>query len=94
MKPENHTSVSLEAILPGKVLPRLRRAAELEGRTLADFVVTAADEAACRTIERREVIRVSAKTHRLLSKALLDPPKPTARLKKAGKRYRETYGIG
>lgn len=37
----------------------LKRAAEIEGRTLTDFVVAAAHEAAKRTIEDNEVIRLS-----------------------------------
>ena len=37
----------------------LKRAAEIEGRTLTDFVVTAARDAAMRTIEEAAVIRLS-----------------------------------
>jgi uncharacterized protein (DUF1778 family) len=49
----------LEARLPNEVLSRLKRAAEIQGRTLTDFVVAAADEAACRAIEQTEIIRLS-----------------------------------
>jgi uncharacterized protein (DUF1778 family) len=43
-----------EARLPNDVYALLKRAAEIEGRTLTDFVVSAAREAACRTIEATE----------------------------------------
>ena len=44
----------LEARLPNDVHALLKRAAEIEGRT--DFFVSAAREAACRTIEATEII--------------------------------------
>ena len=40
------TNARLEARLPIEVMVRLKRAAEIQGRTLTDFVVAAADEAA------------------------------------------------
>jgi len=71
---------------------RLRRAAEIRGRTLTDFVVAAADEAACRAIEETEIIRLSMEGQRQIAAAILDPPPPTAALRRAAKRYRELAG--
>jgi uncharacterized protein (DUF1778 family) len=51
MKPETPSTARLEARLPHDVMVRLKRAAEIQGRTLTDFVVAAADEAACRAIQ-------------------------------------------
>jgi uncharacterized protein (DUF1778 family) len=45
--------------MPIDVLKRLERAAEIQGRTVTDFVVGAADEAACRALEQTEIIRLS-----------------------------------
>lgn len=67
----------------------LKRAAEIEGRTLTDFVVTAALEAALRTIEANEIVRLSVESQRILAEALLDPPAPNAALAKAARRRRE-----
>jgi uncharacterized protein (DUF1778 family) len=78
--------------LPGEVYSLLKRAAEIEGRTLTDFVVTAAREAACRTIEQTEIIRLSVEDQRQVAESLLHPPAPTAALKKAFKRRRELFG--
>ena len=92
MKQENLANGRLEARLPQAVLARLKRAAEIQGRTLTDFVVAAADEAACRTIEQSEVIRLSLDDQRRIAEAILRPPTPTAALKKAARRHRELFG--
>jgi uncharacterized protein (DUF1778 family) len=47
MKQEPPPTARLEARLPIDVMARLKRAAEIQGRTLTDFVVAAADEAGC-----------------------------------------------
>jgi uncharacterized protein (DUF1778 family) len=84
----------LEVRLPSDLLARLKRAAEIQGRTLADFVVAAADEAACRTIEQTEIIRLSAEDQHQIATAILDPPVPTAALKKASRHHRNVFGVG
>ena len=58
----------LEARLPHDVMARLKRAAEIQGRTLTDFVVVAAaDEAACRAIQDTEIIRLSIEGQRQIA---------------------------
>jgi len=94
MKQTANAPARLEARLPSAVLARLKRAAEIQGRSLTDFVVTAADEAACRTIEHTEIIRLSLADQRRFAQALLRPPAPAAALKKAARRYRELFGAG
>ena len=83
----------LEARLPHDVMTRLKRAAEIQGRTLTDFVVAAADEAACRAIQETEIIRLSIEGQRQIAAAILNPPAPSPALKKAAKRYREMFGV-
>src|SRR5450631_1981329 len=92
MKPAPPTTARLEARLPSAVLTRLKRAAEIQGRSLTDFVVAAADEAACRAIEQTEILRLSAEAQRQIVKAILHPPEPTRALRKAFKRRRELFG--
>jgi len=92
MRSEVRAPARLEARLPREVMGRLRRAAEIRGRTLTDFVVAAADEAACRAIEETEIIRLSMEGQRQIAAAILDPPPPTAALRRAAKRYRELAG--
>jgi len=83
------TIARLEARLPAEVMAVLKRAAEIEGRTLTDFVVAAAHEAAKRTIEDSEVIRLSVEDSRRFAEALLNPPEPAPALRRAGERYRK-----
>jgi uncharacterized protein (DUF1778 family) len=82
----------LEARLPADVHALLKRAAEIEGRTLTDFVVTAAREAACRTIEETDILRLSVEDQRQIAEAILNPPRPTPALRRAFKRRRELFG--
>jgi uncharacterized protein (DUF1778 family) len=84
----------LEARLPPDVMARFKRAAEIQGRTLTDFVVAAADEAACRVIEQTEIIHLSLEDQRRLAKAILNPPEPNETLRKAAKLHRELLGEG
>ena len=93
MKNDTSPTARLEARLPHAVMGRLKRAAEIRGRTLTDFVVAAADEAACRAIEETEIIRLSIEGQRQIAAAILNPPAPTPALKKAAKRYRELFGV-
>ena len=87
------TTARLEARLPTAVHALLKRAAEIEGRSLTDFVVSAARAAACRTIEDNEIIRLSLEDQRQIAEALLNPPEPAPALKKAFRRRRELFGL-
>ncbi len=87
-----HTIARLEARLPAEIYAVLKRAAEIQGRTLSDFVVSASRDAAVRTIEETEVLRLSAEDQKLFANAILKPPAPNAALRKMAKRHRELFG--
>jgi uncharacterized protein (DUF1778 family) len=70
----------------------LKRAAEIQGRSLTDFVVAAADEAACRAIEQTGIIRLSVEGQRQIAEAILDPPEPGPALRKAVRRSHRMFG--
>ena len=82
----------LEARLPADIHALLKRAAEIQGRSLTDFVVTAAREAACQTIEQNEIIRLSVEDQRQIAQAILNPPAPTPALRRAFKRRQALFG--
>ena len=86
------TIARLEARLPADVHALLKRAAELQGRTLTDFVVTAAREAAQRAIEETEILRLSLEDQRRIAEAVLNPPEPTPALRRAFERRRALFG--
>jgi len=89
---KQETTARLEARLPNEVLARLKRAAEIQGRTLTDFVVAAADEAACKAIEQTEIIRLSLQDQRQIAEAILNPPEPAPALIKAWQHHRDLFG--
>lgn len=79
----------LEARLPASVYALLKRAAEMKGRSLTDFVVSAAQDAAQRVIEEEGIMRLSAEDQARFAEALINPPAPNAALKRAMRRYLE-----
>jgi uncharacterized protein (DUF1778 family) len=88
---QNATS-RLEARLPTDVYTLLKRAAEIEGRSLSDFVVSAARAAASRTIQENDVIRLSVADQELFAKTLANPPAPNAALKRAFRHHKRLFG--
>jgi uncharacterized protein (DUF1778 family) len=73
----------LEARISTDLHSMLKRAAELQGRTMTDFVVAAVQDAAERAIEQAEVIRLSLADQESFAQALLSPKKPSPALKRA-----------
>ena len=61
----------------------LKRAAEMQGRTMTDFVVAAVQDAAQRAIEQAEVMRLSLADQACFAQALLSPPQPSPALQRA-----------
>lgn len=70
----------------------LKRAAEIQGRTLTDFVVDAARDAALKTLEDADIIRLSVGDQHQLAAAILKPLKPAASLQSAFRRRRDLFG--
>jgi uncharacterized protein (DUF1778 family) len=71
----------------------LQQAAALSGRTLSEFVVASAQEAANRLIREYETIRLARTEQIAFVNALLKPSAPTARLRKAAATYRKQMGL-
>ncbi len=78
----------IEARISPEALKVVRRAAEIQGRSVSDFVVAAAQEAAQRAISEVEVLRLSSSAQEQFIALLLNPPRPTAALGRAFKRHR------
>ena len=79
----------IEARITPEALAVVKRAAEIQGRSISDFVVAAAQEAAARTIEETQIIRLSVEDQRAFAEAILNPPEPGPALKRAFRRHRE-----
>lgn len=61
----------------------IERAAYLEQRKLTDFCVTALADATRRTIAEHETLSLSERDRQAFFDALINPPKPNARLVRA-----------
>jgi uncharacterized protein (DUF1778 family) len=77
------TTARLEARISFDLHATLKRAAELQGRTMTDFVVSAVQDAAQRAIEQAEVIRLSMTDQQCFACALLEPPAPAPAMVRA-----------
>jgi uncharacterized protein (DUF1778 family) len=84
--PEPTTS-RLEARIPTALYKSLERAAELRGLTLTAYITAVMGEDARRTMEENFVIRLSAADQTAFARALINPPKPNAKLNAAKRRH-------
>ena len=77
------STARLEARISADLHSMLKRAAELQGRTMTDFVVTAVQAAARSAIEQAEAVRMSLADQECFAQALLSPPSPSPALDRA-----------
>ena len=77
------STARLEARISPDLHAMLKRVAELQGRTMTDFVVAAVQEAAQRALDQSEVIRLSLADQECFAQALMSPPQPSHALKRA-----------
>jgi uncharacterized protein (DUF1778 family) len=82
----------LEARVNPDVLALLKRAAEIEGRSLSDFVVTAARHAAEKTVVQSDMITLSYADQLRFAHALIDPPPLARAMERAIDRYKRMAG--
>lgn len=87
MPAANATSKRLEARISPDLHTLLKRAAEIQGRTVTDFVVDAVQSAAQEAIERTEVIRLSVASQEAFARALINPPAPNDAMRRAFARH-------
>jgi len=88
---EEHTkkTARLEVRMPPATHALLQTAVDLQGRSMSDFVVTAARQAAEETIAEHGLIQLSLDDQKRFAQALLDPQPPTPALEEAFETHRE-----
>jgi uncharacterized protein (DUF1778 family) len=77
----------IEARIAPDALRVVKRAAELQGRSISDFVVAAAREIALKTIDEAQLIRLSLEDQQRFVELLLNPPVLAPALKRARKAH-------
>jgi uncharacterized protein (DUF1778 family) len=68
----------------------IQRAADLEGRTMTDFVLDSAKAAAERAIEKHDMLILTARETEAFADAILNAADPGPVLRRAARDYRET----
>jgi uncharacterized protein (DUF1778 family) len=92
MPQQSTRTARIEARIAPDALVVLKPAAELQGRSVSDFVVAAAWEAANRTIEATQIVRLSVEDQRAFAQAILNPPAPAPALVRAAEAHRRLIG--
>lgn len=80
---ESTRTARVEARIAPDALAVVRRAAELQGRSVSDFLVAAALKDAHRTIEDAQIIRLSVDDQQRFADLLLNPPQLAPAMKRA-----------
>ena len=89
---EHARTARIEARIAPDVFSLVKQAAEMQGRSVSDFVVSAAQEAAHRAIEEAQIIRLSAEDQRRFVELLLNPPPPAPALERAKEAHATLFG--
>jgi len=92
MHKESTRTTRFEARVTPEALKIIKRAAEIQGRSISDFVATAAQEAAHHVIEETHIIRLSVEDQIRFVELLLNPPPLAPAMKRAMKRHKELFG--
>ena len=91
--PSRARSERLEARLSAAQKALIEQAAALQGRSVTDFVLASAQDAARRTIEEHTRIELSVNNSLAFAEALLNPEPLSERLRETARRYRRATGI-
>jgi uncharacterized protein (DUF1778 family) len=91
MANETHskTSARLEARISQETKALVQRAADLEGRTLTDFIVASVQTAAYQVIQQHQTLKLNIEDGEAFVDALLNPPEPNDALKSAAFHYKQ-----
>jgi uncharacterized protein (DUF1778 family) len=88
MSQDSNRTARIEARIAPDALLVVKRAAELQGRSVSDFLVASALEMAQRTIEETSLIRLALEDQRALADAIMNPPPLAPAMARAIDRYR------
>jgi len=83
----------LEARITPETKALLQKAADLEGRTLTDFVISSVQAEALRVIERHQILKLSMGDAEAFVDALLNRPQPNNAIKAAAIRYKQVISV-
>lgn len=82
----------LDLRLPAAAKHQIETAAELQGRSVSDFVVAAALTQASQVIEQQMVLTLCLEDSMALAETFMNEPAPNKKAIEAARRYRERMG--
>ena len=82
----------LDLRLPPAAKSQIERAAELQGRSVSDFVVAAALAQASQVIEQQMVLKLCLEDSMALAESFMHEPEPNKKAIEAARRYRARMG--
>jgi uncharacterized protein (DUF1778 family) len=85
---ESTRSARIEARIAPDALRIVKRAAELQGRSVSDFVVDSAVNMARKAVEETDIVRLAVEDQRAVAEAIFNPPPLTPGLERAIDRYK------
>ena len=91
-KPERSQSERLEARVSREQKELFQRAADIQGLTLTDFMISSMHNAAVRAIQEHEIMQLIGRDQEVFLEALLNPPEPSASLRAAAERHKQVMG--
>ena len=77
----------IETRLPEGAKQQIELACQLQGRSVSDFVVTAALTEAARVIKENTILELSIKDSSAVAQAILNPPPPNTKAIDAARRH-------
>jgi uncharacterized protein (DUF1778 family) len=92
VKTERSKAERLEARISKEQKELFQRAADLQGRSLTDFVLSSVLDAAKRAIQEHEMMILSVQDREVFVEALLNPPELSCKLEAAAQRYKQIRG--
>ena len=92
MVKSNNQSARLEARVDPELKARWQQAADLEGRSLTDFIISSMEESSERVIQRHQRMKLDRQDSRDFVEAIINPPEPNKRLVEAARKYQEIMG--
>ena len=82
----------LEARVDPQAKAMWQQAAEIQGRTLTDFVITSLQEAAIKVIRSHQSMQLDREDTEAFVETILNPPEPKEELKTAFAEYKQVFG--
>jgi len=88
----NHKSARLDTRITPELQEQLRRIADIQGRSVSDYVTTALQSAVQRDSVEIEAVRLSREASERFAAALIDPPELNAAMRRAFAHHRSLIG--